>query len=120
MSKLHVLFLLTYVFGMSLGQYLFKHAAATISESRDLTQIIHSLMHSGHFWAAIILYGLLTIFWVWLLSFIPLSRAYPFVALSIALTILVGWVLFREAFHVTEAAGCLFIIFGVCLIAWRY
>ena len=41
---------------------------------------------NGYFFVAVILYAALTVLWVWILSFTPLSRAYPFVALAFALT----------------------------------
>jgi drug/metabolite transporter (DMT)-like permease len=44
----------------------------------------------------LVLYGALSLFYVWILTFTPLSRAYPFVALAFALTpVLAAW-LFGE------------------------
>ena len=35
---------------------------------------------TGIFFVALILYAALTVLWVWILSYTPLSRAYPFLA----------------------------------------
>ena len=45
---------------------------------------------TGIFFVALILYAALTVLWVWILSYTPLSRAYPFLALAFALTPALG------------------------------
>ena len=50
----------------------------------------------GYFFVALILYAALTVLWVWIQSFTPLSRAYPFLALAFALTPALGCLVFAE------------------------
>jgi drug/metabolite transporter (DMT)-like permease len=51
------------------------------------------------------------------LSFTPLSRAYPFVALAFALTPLLGGVFFAEPVSLRLLLGILFILAGLLLVA---
>jgi drug/metabolite transporter (DMT)-like permease len=51
---------------------------------------------TGIFFVALILYAALTVLWVWILSYTPLSRAYPFLALAFALTPALGCLVFAE------------------------
>ena len=62
------------------------------------------------------LYASLSAFWVWLLTTIPLSRAYPFVALSFTLTLLAGVVIFGEPLTGRLLAGGALILIGLAVI----
>jgi hypothetical protein len=68
---------------MSGGQILFKLAAVRYSASGNLWERLLALAHNEFFGAAIVLYGALAVFWVWILTFTPLSRAYIFVAFGV-------------------------------------
>lgn len=54
-------------------------------------------------------FGLSAIVWLFVLSQVPLSTAYPFVALGIVITTSAGFFLFGEMMPTTK-------IFGICLI----
>ena len=45
-----------------------------------LAERIAGFLLNGYFFVALILYARLTVLWVWIMSFTPLSRAYPFLA----------------------------------------
>jgi multidrug transporter EmrE-like cation transporter len=76
-----------------------------------------SLLFNVYFVAAVALYIALTVLWVWLLTFIPLSRAYPFVALAFAITPLVGGLLFAEPITAKLLAGIVLLLGGLVMIA---
>ena len=61
-----------------------------------LVERLFTMMLNGYFLGAVLLYAALTVLWVWILTFTPLSRAYPFVALAFALTPLLGALVFAE------------------------
>ncbi|TMJ34676.1 MAG: hypothetical protein E6G96_01250 [Alphaproteobacteria bacterium] len=69
------------------------------------------------FLLALLLYAGFAVFWVWILSFTPLSRAYPFVALAFALTPLLGGLLFAEPISLRLLLGILLILAGLFLVA---
>ncbi|UXY15540.1 EamA family transporter [Chitiniphilus purpureus] len=108
-----ILLLLVYVFGMTVGQILFKQVSDSASSGQN---IFFHLLRELKFYIAISLYGVLTFYWVWLLDRIPLSSAYPFVALSIALVALIGMIFWGEAVEGLKVLGILLILAGVICI----
>jgi hypothetical protein len=61
-----------------------------------LAERIAGFLLNRYFFVALILYARLTVLWVWILSFTPLSRAYPFLALAFALKPALGCLVFAE------------------------
>jgi drug/metabolite transporter (DMT)-like permease len=54
---------------------------------------------------------------VYLLNGVPLSRAYPFMALAFAIVPLFGWLLFRESLDLRYCAGLALMLAGLYLVA---
>jgi drug/metabolite transporter (DMT)-like permease len=102
---------------MSAGQLLFKMAALRYGAAAGGTaERLLALAGNVYFVAALALYAGYAVLWVWILSFTPLSRAYPFVALAFALTPLLGGMLFGETISVRLIVGILFILCGLFLV----
>jgi drug/metabolite transporter (DMT)-like permease len=108
--------LAAYAVGMSGGQVLFKLAALRAGAAGGLWERLLGLAFNVYFLCALVLYGGFAILWVWILSFIPLSRAYPFVALAFALTPLLGGLLFGDTISLRLIAGIVFILCGLFLV----
>lgn len=66
---------------------------------------------------ALLLYAGFALLWVRILSFTPLSRAYPFVALAFALTPLLGAAFFAEPLCPRLLVGIVVIMGGLLLVA---
>ena len=81
---------------MAGGQLLFKAGGAAAAGRAPLAERMLGLAQNGMFVAALALYLALSVLWVWILSFTPLSRAYPFVALAFVITPLLGGLVFGE------------------------
>ncbi|HKA79266.1 MAG TPA: transporter [Xanthobacteraceae bacterium] len=109
--------LFAYAAGMAGGQLLFKAAALRYAAGAPLGERLLSLVQNVYFLAAIVLYVALTVLWVWILTFTPLSRAYPFVALAFALTPLLAGFVFGEAMTVRLMLGIGLILGGLLLVA---
>jgi drug/metabolite transporter (DMT)-like permease len=109
--------LLAYAAGMAGGQLLFKGAALRYASEAPLGERLLSLVQNVYFLAAIALYVALTVLWVWILTFTPLSRAYPFVALAFAITPLLAGFVFGEAVTTRLMLGIGFILCGLLLVA---
>jgi drug/metabolite transporter (DMT)-like permease len=106
-----------YAVGMSGGQVLFKLAATRYgSVDGTAAERFLGLLQNLFFVSALILYAGLAVLWVWILSFTPLSRAYPFIALAFALTPLLGALLFGEAMPVRLTLGIVLVLGGLFLI----
>ena len=109
--------LFAYAGGMAGGQLLFKAAALRYASEAPLGERLLSLVQNVYFLAAIVLYVALTVLWVWILTFTPLSRAYPFVALAFAMTPLLAGFVFGEAVTARLMIGIGFILGGLLLVA---
>jgi drug/metabolite transporter (DMT)-like permease len=112
-----VALLVLYAAGMAGGQMLFKAAALRYLPDGTTTERTLSLVFNAYFLGAVALYVALTVLWVWLLTFIPLSRAYPFVALAFAITPLLGGFIFAEPITGRLLAGITLLLGGLLLIA---
>lgn len=63
-------------------------------------------------------YGLGAVVWLFVLSRIDVSLAYPFVSLGIVVTMLLGMLVFGEVITTIRAAGAALIILGIVMLAW--
>jgi drug/metabolite transporter (DMT)-like permease len=116
LSVAQIVLLAAYAVGMAGGQLLFKTAALKLPAG-ELGSRALALATNGWFLAAIALYAGLSVLWVWVLTFTPLSRAYPFVAIAFALTPLVGALVFGEPLSLRLLVGVAVVAVGLVLIA---
>jgi drug/metabolite transporter (DMT)-like permease len=116
LSLSQIALLIAYAIGMSGGQVLFKMAALRYDAASGTGERLLSLVYNVHFLSALALYAVLAVLWVWILTFTPLSRAYPFVALAFALTPALGGLLFGETLSVRLIAGMLLILCGLFFV----
>ena len=106
-----------YSLAMAAGQLLFKAAAQMAPTGSSLAEKIIASGGSGYFLFAFALYAALSLFWVWILTFTPLSLAYPFVALAFGVTpVLAAW-LFGDPLTVRILVGSGLIAFGIIVVA---
>jgi drug/metabolite transporter (DMT)-like permease len=113
-----ILLLTAYAGGMSAGQLLFKMAANSYGTVNAGTgDRLLALFYNLYFLSAVVLYAGFALLWVWILSFTPLSRAYPFVALAFALTPLLAGSLFGETISLRLIIGVLLILAGLFFVS---
>lgn len=117
LSWLQISLLVTYAVAMAGGQILFKLAALRGAAYGGFAERLGAMAANKFFAAAIVLYAVLTLLWVWILSFTPLSRAYLFVALAFAITPFAGGVVFGEPITVRLAIGVAVIVLGLIIVA---
>ena len=109
--------LVTYAAGMAAGQSLFKAAALRLGDGHPLsTRAL--LLQDAPFIGAIVLYAALSVLWLWLLTFTPLSRAYPFAAVAFALTPVLGALVFAEPPPTRLLVGIAVIACGILCLLW--
>jgi len=112
-----IVLLTAYAVGMSGGQILFKMAAIRAGAADGTAgERLLGLLHNLYFLSALALYAGFAVLWVWILSFTPLSRAYPFVALAFALTPLLAGSLFGETISLRLITGLLLIVCGLFFV----
>ena len=108
--------LIVYAVVLAGGQVLFKLAAMRFSPSGNWYTDAVSLVLNPFLVMAVLLYALLSAFWVWVLTFVPLSTAYPFVALTFVLTAASGALFFGEPVSFRLILGGGLIIAGLVVI----
>jgi drug/metabolite transporter (DMT)-like permease len=116
LGGLQVLLLAAYAAGMAGGQLLFKLAAQRLTPGATLVERLIELSGNAWFYAAFALYCALALVWIWILTFTPLSRAYPFVALAFAITPLLGAWVFAEPIGARLILGVGVIAVGLFLV----
>lgn len=117
LSFAQITLLTAYAGGMAGGQLLFKMAALRAATEGPLAERLSAMIFNGFFAAAVLLYAALTVLWVWILNFTPLSRAYVFVALAFAVTPLLGAVVFAEPISIRLVISIGLIFCGLLILA---
>lgn len=105
------LYTLLCVLGISIGQLLFKKAAVTLPATLSLV----GLLQNCWLMAALVLYGVTTLGWVWILRNAPLHLAYPFMGLAFLIVPTLAWLLLGEPIGWKTLAGGVLILVGVAL-----
>jgi multidrug transporter EmrE-like cation transporter len=105
------------VFTLSLaaGQILFKHVGLAIRNQPFLDGLLLAARQPT-LYAALALYGLSTVLWIWILSRVALMQAYPWVAANVAIVLLIGWFGFGERVYPVFWLGLVLILVGILLI----
>ena len=94
------------------GQILFKRAADSGPPLRRLADIV-TLAGNGYVWGALAIYGGATVYWIYLLQQMPLSRAYPFAAVSFILVPALAWLIFGDIITLRYMIGVALIVLGL-------
>jgi multidrug transporter EmrE-like cation transporter len=83
----------------------------------DLASTYSHALTSPLVWLGLVLYGMSAVLWLWVLSRLPVSLAYPLVSLGFVVTMGVGVVWLGEPFSWVRVAACTLIVGGVTLLA---
>lgn len=110
MTLLQLGALLAFSASLAFGQILFKLAAADIG-APGIGRVM-----SGWLFAALLLYGASTVLWLWILTAIPLVRAYPFALLGAGIVPPLAWLLLGEAVGPGYLLGLALIIAGLAIV----
>lgn len=116
MGWMNAALLLFCVLGISAGQLLFKLSARSLA-SADGPADLWRLALNPWFLGALVTYAGATVLWVWLLRELPLSRAYPFFALSFLFVPLLGGLFLGELTNARYWAGIALIVAGIWIAA---
>ena len=97
---------------LAVGQLLFKKAGLSV-RGLTLTEGLLNLAQLPAFYAAIALYALSSLLWVWLLSRVTLMQAYPWVAAGVIIVPLLSAAVYGERVNATYWLGTLLIVAGI-------
>jgi drug/metabolite transporter (DMT)-like permease len=97
------------VFGLAVGQILFKISATSWKTGGSL----FAVKPASILFAAMCLYGITSVVWVWVLQKVELGRIYPVMALAFVLVPLGSHFVFGERFHAQYFIGVGMIMAGI-------
>ena len=121
LTYFQILQLVSFTFLMSLGQILFKKTALSLAansnEGLSLLDGIFKALTVPWLYMALCVYGIATIFWLYILQRIPLSLAYPFSAFAMILVPIIAVYIFGERLTWSYWIGVFFIFTGIIIIA---
>jgi multidrug transporter EmrE-like cation transporter len=99
------------------GQLALKYGTKLAVAREATAGMLTSYLANPYMWFALCLYGISTVLWIYTLSKVDLSYAYPMVALGYVLVCALSVLLFKETMPVLRIAGLGVIIVGVIMIA---
>jgi len=100
----------------SVAQLALKRGMGTAASAEVGGVYLHALL-SPLVWLGLALYGASVLLWLWVLSRLDVSLAYPLVSLGFVLTFALGVGWLGEPFTWQRTAGCALIVLGVCVLA---
>ena len=110
--------LLAVAVAMSAGQLLFKMAAQrSPGEWRADTTTLWSLVTNTYLIAALLLYSVTTVVWVYVLRDASLSQSYPFMAIAMVMVPLAAVALFGEPLTTSLILGTGLVVAGILVVA---
>lgn len=101
----------------SAAQLAMKRGLAPGGASADLAGTYVQAFTSPMVWLGLFLYGASAVLWLWVLSRLDVSLAYPLVSLGFVVTMALGILWLGEPFSWVRVAGCTLIVIGVSLLA---
>lgn len=99
------------VCGIAAGQILFKLGANALTANGGKLLSTGGAVVTG----ALVLYGITTIAWIWVLQRSELGKTYPLMALAFILVPLASHFIFGESFTWRYALGCALLVAGIVL-----
>ncbi|MBL8576852.1 MAG: transporter [Mesorhizobium sp.] len=99
---------------ISAGQILFKLTSARAG-ALSASGLLSTLM-DPYLIVALAIYGLGTIVWVYVLKAVPLTVAYPFMALTFCVVPLLAWMLLGETLSLRYMLGTGLIVAGLLVV----
>jgi drug/metabolite transporter (DMT)-like permease len=106
--------LAVFILALAVGQVFFKNVGLAI-RGRPLLDGFLLMAHQPALYAALAVYGFATLLWIWILSRVPLTQAYPWMAISLVIVPLAGWFVFGERVTPIFWLGMVLILVGLLL-----
>ena len=104
--------LVVFVASLSAGQLLFKTSASHLTAGA----VPYALLLDPVFYLALAIYGAATVLWIWILTRMPLSLAYPWVASTMVIVPLLAAFLFGETLNLRFWLGSALVMAGIVTI----
>ncbi|MDQ0161900.1 EamA family transporter [Aeribacillus alveayuensis] len=118
MSAINFILILANTLILVSGQFLWKFGIQKGSFSFKSLFSIFQMFLSPYIIGGLFLYGFATVLWLFILSRVPLSVAYPIQSLAYIFAVVGAYFIFNESITIYTILGCIFIMLGVSLIGF--
>ena len=118
MSLTHFFLILLNTLILVSGQFLWKMGMMKQQPSFSSIGEIIKLLFSPYILSGLTLYGFATVLWLFILTRVPLSVAYPVQSLAYIFAVFGAYFFFNEPLGWTKIVGVLLIMVGVSLIGF--
>lgn len=102
------------------GQIMLKAGLSQLPESSSAVQVLASIFTNIYVFLGFACYGLSSLVYLIALKRLPLSYAYPMVALSYVMVVALSWKVFGETIPPMRIAAVAIILTGVVVLALSY
>ena len=119
MSPYHLLMVLLNTLLLVCGQFLWKLGMQKEAGAFGSARSVLQLFVSPYVLAGLVLYGIATVLWLYILSRVELSLAYPVQSFAYILAVFGAYYIFQEPLNAAKITGCLLILAGVACISWK-
>lgn len=105
----------------ALAQILLKAGMKNFSNidlKNNIMQTFLSISLNPYIISGFISYGISIILWLWVLSKVDVSLAYPFQALGYIVVTILAWLIFQENVNMTRIIALIFITLGLIILAF--
>lgn len=102
------------------AQILLKIGASALKSgdfSNGPMQIVKNACFEYHIWGGLLCYGFSIIVWIYALSRVDVSTAYPLLSIGFILSAMAAWLFLNEPIGISKISGILLITIGVILIS---
>ena len=117
----NLIFIISSVLLNALAQILLKAGMKQFGNIELKNNIINtsiSIALNPYIITGFISYGISIILWLWVLSKVDVSLAYPFQALGYIVVTILAWLIFQEDITLTRIIALIFISIGLIILAF--
>ena len=100
----------------SVAQYFLKVGVSSIPANGTLLIKASHAISSWAIWGGLLCYGLSLVLWLYVLSMMDLSKAYPLVSLGYVFTLMIGYFILNEPVNIYRVIGVTMIMMGVIFV----
>jgi drug/metabolite transporter (DMT)-like permease len=118
MSPTYLLLILLNTAILVAGQFLWKFGMT--KKEHDFSSVLHivKILFSPYIFTGLVMYGVATVIWLFILSKVQLSVAYPLQSFAYIITLFGAYYIFGEPLTFWKVIGVLFIMLGVSMIGF--
>jgi multidrug transporter EmrE-like cation transporter len=105
------------------GQFTLKAAMNHVTQGASSSSSVDTLLRAAkepRLWAGLALFGISAVFWLVVLSKVPLSFAYPFVGVSYIVIVLVARLVLHEHVPTLRWVGVAVVATGIAIVGLSF